>query len=54
MRAHSEQLSELSSLIDAGIIHPVVDRSFAFEATKEALDYVETGRVKGKVVITMR
>lgn len=54
MRAHGEQLSELSSLIDAGIIHPIVDRSFAFEATKEALDYVETGRVKGKVVITMR
>lgn len=54
MRANGEQLSELSSLIDAGIIHPVVDRSFAFEATKEALDYVETGRVKGKVVITMR
>ncbi|WP_345721384.1 NADP-dependent oxidoreductase [Herpetosiphon gulosus] len=54
MRASGEQLGELSSLIDAEIIQPVVDRSFAFEATKEALDYVETGRAKGKVVVTMR
>ena len=51
MRANGDQLREITSLIDAGIIRPVVDRIFPFESTKEALAYVETGRAKGKVVV---
>ena len=54
MRADGDQLQEIAALIDAGIIRPVVDRVFPFEATKEALAYVETGRAKGKVVIKVR
>jgi NADPH:quinone reductase-like Zn-dependent oxidoreductase len=54
MRANGEQLSQITSLIEAGIIHPVVDRVFPFEATNEALAYIETGRSKGKVVIKLR
>ncbi len=54
MRAAGDQLHEISSLIDSGIIHPVVDRIFPFESTREALAYVETGRAKGKVVIKVR
>jgi NADPH:quinone reductase-like Zn-dependent oxidoreductase len=54
MRASGEQLREIGSLIDAGIIRPVVDRVFPFEATKEAMAYVETGRAKGKVVVKVR
>jgi NADPH:quinone reductase-like Zn-dependent oxidoreductase len=53
MRAQGQQLSEITSLIEAGVIRPVVDRVFPFEKTNEALAYVETGRAKGKVVITM-
>src|SRR5216117_4211925 len=49
MRASGEQLREIGSLIDAGIIRPVVDRVFPFAETKEALAYVETGRAKCKV-----
>ncbi len=41
-------------LLDAGVIRPVVDRVFPFEATNEALDYVKAGRAKGKVVIKVR
>ena len=41
-------------LIDAGVIRPVIDRVFPFEATNEALAYVETGRAKGKVVVKVR
>src|SRR5690242_12674471 len=44
---------EISSLIDSGIIPPVVDRVFSFEATKEALAYVEKGRAKGKVIVKL-
>lgn len=54
MRANGEQLSKITSLIEAGTISPVVDRVFPFEATREALAYVETGRAKGKVVVKMR
>ena len=54
MRASGEQLREIASLIDAEVIHPVIDRVFPFESTKEALAYVETGRVKGKVVVKVR
>jgi NADPH:quinone reductase-like Zn-dependent oxidoreductase len=51
MRAQGQQLSEITSLIESGVIRPVVDRSFPFERTGDALAYIETGRAKGKVVI---
>ena len=54
MKPSGEQLREIGSLIDAGIIRPVLDRVFPFEATKEAMAYVETGRAKGKVVVKVR
>ena len=54
MRASGDQLREIGSLIEPGIIHPVVDRVFPFAETKEALAYVETGRAKGKVVVKVR
>jgi NADPH:quinone reductase-like Zn-dependent oxidoreductase len=54
MRASGDQLREIGSLIDSGIIRPVVDRVFPFESTKEALAYVEKGRTKGKVVVKVR
>ena len=52
-----EEFRELpgsASLIEAGIIRPVMDRAFPFEATNEALTYIETGRSKGKVVVRLR
>jgi NADPH:quinone reductase-like Zn-dependent oxidoreductase len=54
MRASGDQLREITSLIDSGIIRPVVDRIFPFESTKEAMAYVEYGRAKGKVIVKMR
>ncbi|HEV8590612.1 MAG TPA: NADP-dependent oxidoreductase, partial [Pyrinomonadaceae bacterium] len=54
MRASGSQLNEITSLIDSGIIRPVVDRVFPFESTKEALAYIEGGRAKGKVVVKVR
>lgn len=54
MRASGDQLREITSLIDSGIIRPVVDRVFPFESIKEALAYVENGRAKGKVIVRVR
>ena len=54
MKANGQQLSEITSLIEAKIIKPVVDKIFSFEKTNEALLYVESGRAKGKVVIKVK
>lgn len=54
MRADGVQLQKITSLIEAGVIKPVIDRSFPFESTAEALRYVEQGRSKGKVTITIK
>jgi alcohol dehydrogenase len=54
MRANGAQLSQITSLIDQGVIRPVMDRVFPFEETKDAVDYVEGGRAKGKVVVKVR
>jgi NADPH:quinone reductase-like Zn-dependent oxidoreductase len=54
MRANGGQLTEITSLIDDGIIRPVVDRVFPFASTKEAMAYLETGRARGKVVVSLK
>lgn len=54
MRAEGKQLSEITNLIEAGKIRPVIDKVFPFEQTNEALVYVENGRAKGKVVIEVK
>jgi NADPH:quinone reductase-like Zn-dependent oxidoreductase len=54
MRANGDQLSEITALIDQGVIRPVMDRVFPFESTEEALDFVDEGRTKGKVVVNVR
>lgn len=54
MRADGQQLSKITTLIEAGIIKPVIDRVFPFEKTNDALSYVESGRAKGKVVVKLK
>lgn len=54
MRADGMQLQKITSLIEAGVIKPVIDRSFPFESIAEALRYVEQGRSKGKVTVTIK
>jgi NADPH:quinone reductase-like Zn-dependent oxidoreductase len=51
MKANGDQLRELSALLAAGVVRPVVDKVFPFSSTNEALAYVEAGRARGKVVI---
>ncbi|WP_072639804.1 NADP-dependent oxidoreductase [Rhizobium leguminosarum] len=53
MRAEGQQLGQITALIESGAIRPIVDKVFPFEKTGDALAYVETGRAKGKVVITV-
>jgi alcohol dehydrogenase len=51
MRASGEQLERLGALVEQGVIKPVLDRVFPFEAAAEAISYMESGRAVGKVVI---
>jgi NADPH:quinone reductase-like Zn-dependent oxidoreductase len=54
MQASGSQLRELGSLYDSGQLRPVIDRTFPFDETLEAMAYVEEGRTTaGKVVVSM-
>ena len=52
MKANGAQLKELAALYDNGILKPVLDRTFPFGQTLEAMAYVEQGRANGKIVVT--
>jgi len=54
MKAHGEQLSQITNLVESGIIKPIIDKVFSFEQINEAMSYVEMGRAKGKVVIKIQ
>lgn len=54
MKANGAQLREITRFIERGAIRPVIDRTFPFSSTNEALSYVESGRAKGKVVIKVK
>ena len=48
-----EDLDSLSGLLDGRRIQPLIDRRYALSQVPEALRYVEEGRARGKVVITV-
>jgi NADPH:quinone reductase-like Zn-dependent oxidoreductase len=54
MRGDGDQLQRITALVEAGTIRPVMDRTFPFADLNAALAYIETGRAKGKVVVTVK
>lgn len=52
MRASGAQLATLAGLYDAGTLRPVLDRTFPFDRTLDAMAYVEQGKANGKIVVT--
>lgn len=54
MKANGKQLSEIGKLIEAEVIRPVIDKVFLFEETNAAMNYVASGRAKGKVIVRVK
>jgi NADPH:quinone reductase-like Zn-dependent oxidoreductase len=50
----AEDLRFLAKLAEAGEFRPVIDRRYPFEQIAEAHSYVDTGRKKGNVIITLK
>lgn len=51
--SNGAQLEQIAKMVDEGKIKAVVDRIYPFEQSIEALQYVEKGHSKGKVVLQM-
>ena len=48
-----EDLPEMAALAEGGALKPVIDRRYEFEQMAEAHAYVETGRKRGSVVVSV-
>ncbi|NIM19191.1 MAG: zinc-binding dehydrogenase [Candidatus Latescibacteria bacterium] len=51
VRPESNQLSELSKLVDAGQIKPVIDRVFPLKDARKAHEHIQEGHTRGKIVL---
>lgn len=51
---NAKHLEEIVRLVDTNKIRPVIDRVFPLEQSIEALQYVKSGRAKGKVIIKVK
>ena len=53
-RPRGDQLAELAALVEQGVVRPVIDRTFPLDDIAAAHTYGETGRISGKVAISIR
>lgn len=54
MKPSGQQLSEITKLVEEGVIKPVVDKVYNFREINAAINYVNSGRAKGKVVVNIK
>lgn len=52
-KQRAADLEEISALINAGKLAPCLDRAFPLEQAAEAMRYLESGKARGKIAITL-
>ena len=52
-KALGADLETLRELIEAGMVTPVIDRTYPLADTAEAMDYLDEGHARGKIVVTI-
>ena len=52
-RLNKADLALLGDLMEAGTVTPVIDRRYPVRQAADAVRYLETGRARGKVIVTM-
>jgi NADPH:quinone reductase-like Zn-dependent oxidoreductase len=53
MRASGDQLREIATLVDEGVLRPIVGKVFDFAQTPQALQSLSDGGIRGKAVVTL-
>ena len=53
MSPNGNQLRKLAELYESEIIKPIIDKTYIFEESIQALKYLSQGHAKGKVVVKM-
>jgi NADPH:quinone reductase-like Zn-dependent oxidoreductase len=48
------QLAQIGKLAEQGRIKPLIYKTFTLDQAQEAMDYSQSGRAKGKVVVTVK
>ncbi|PFL15689.1 NADPH:quinone reductase [Bacillus cereus] len=54
MKPSGDQLRIIANYIESGQIKPIIDRIFPFEDTQKAMEYSESGRAKGKIIVKIK
>ncbi|MGG0262074.1 NADP-dependent oxidoreductase [Bacillus mycoides] len=54
MKPSGDQLRIIAKYLESGQIKPIIDRIFPFEDTQKAMEYSESGRAKGKIIVKIK
>nr|WP_249316635.1 NADP-dependent oxidoreductase [Bacillus sp. FJAT-50079] len=54
MKPSGEQLRIIANFIETGKIKPIIDQVFPFENAQKAMEYAESGRAKGKIILKIK
>ncbi|MCI1593153.1 MULTISPECIES: NADP-dependent oxidoreductase [Heyndrickxia] len=54
MKPSGEQLRIIANFIETGKIKPIIDRVFPFKDAQKAMEYAESGRAKGKIILKIK
>ena len=53
-KSKGNQLSQILHLVETGQLKPIIDREFNFDQSQEALEYLEAGHARGKVIVIIK